>query len=133
MLKKILAMLLAFVMMLSLTACGGNTPTEPDDDGNRQERVTEEPKKTEEPEKTAEPEEAEEPEETEEPAEEPTEEPEEVSADFRDVMDEYRKIHRQICEVHEEVRRRGSSPFHAFRIHRADDPIYGICRNNGCL
>ena len=56
MLKKILAMLLAFVMMLSLTACGGNTPTEPDDDGNRQERVTEEPKKTEEPEKTAEPE-----------------------------------------------------------------------------
>ena len=64
MLKKILAMLLAFVMMLSLTACGGNTPTEPDDDGNRQERVTEEPKKTEEPEKTAEPEETEEPEET---------------------------------------------------------------------
>lgn len=60
MLKKILAMLLAFVMMLSLTACGGNTPTEPDDDGNRQERVTEEPKKTEEPEKTAEPEETEE-------------------------------------------------------------------------
>ena len=35
MLKKILAMLLAFVMMLSLTACGGNEPTEPDDDGNR--------------------------------------------------------------------------------------------------
>ena len=47
MLKKILAMLLAFVMMLSLTACGGNKPTEPDDDGNRQERVTEEPKETE--------------------------------------------------------------------------------------
>lgn len=56
MLKKILAMLLAFVMMLSLTACGGNTPTEPDDDGNRQERVTEEPKKTAEPEETEEPE-----------------------------------------------------------------------------
>ena len=52
MLKKILAMLLAFVMMLSLTACGGNEPTEPDDDGNRQERVTEEPKETEEPEET---------------------------------------------------------------------------------
>jgi len=84
MLKKILAMLLAFVMMLSLTACGGNEPAEPDDDGNRQERVTEEPKETEEPEKTAEPEE------TKEPAE--TEEPEEVSADFRDVMDEYEKF-----------------------------------------
>ena len=41
MLKKILAMLLAFVMMLSLTACGVNKPAEPDDDGNRQERVTE--------------------------------------------------------------------------------------------
>ena len=64
MLKKILAMLLAFVMMLSLTACGGNKPTEPDDDGNRQERVTEEPKKTAEPEKTAEPKETEEPAET---------------------------------------------------------------------
>lgn len=49
--KKILAMLLAFVMMLSLTACGGNKPAEPDDDGNRQERVTEEPEETEEPEK----------------------------------------------------------------------------------
>ena len=47
MLKKILAMLLAFVMMLSLTACGVNKPAEPDDDENRQERVTEEPKKTE--------------------------------------------------------------------------------------
>ena len=92
MLKKILAMLLAFVMMLSLTACGGNKPAEPDDDGNRQERVTEEPKKTEKPEKTAEPKETEEPEETEEPAEGPTEEPEEVSADFRDVMDEYEKF-----------------------------------------
>ena len=69
MLKKILAMLLAFVMMLSLTACGGNEPTEPDDDGNRQERVTEEPKETEEP-------------------EEP-EEPEEVSADFKAAMDKY--------------------------------------------
>lgn len=38
MLKKILAMLLAFVMMLSLTACGGNKPTdndaEPDDGKN---------------------------------------------------------------------------------------------------
>ena len=65
MLKKILAMLLAFVMMLSLTACGGNKPTEPDDDGNRQERVTEEP------------------------AEEPTKEPEEVSADFKAAMDKY--------------------------------------------
>lgn len=54
--KKILAMLLAFVMMLSLTACGGNKPAEPDDDGNRQERVTEEPKKTAEPEETEEPE-----------------------------------------------------------------------------
>lgn len=85
MLKKILAMLLAFVMMLSLTACGGNTPTEPDDDGNRQERVTEEPKKTEEPEKTAEPEETAEPAETEEPAEEPAG----VSADFKAAMDEY--------------------------------------------
>ena len=61
MLKKILAMLLAFVMMLSLTACGGNEPTEPDDDGNRQERVTEEPKETEEPEEPEEPEETEEP------------------------------------------------------------------------
>ena len=71
MLKKILAMLLAFVMMLSLTACGGNEPTDNDaepDDGKKQERVTEEP------------------------AEEPTEEPEEVSADFRDVMDEYEKF-----------------------------------------
>ena len=58
MLKKILAMLLAFVMMLSLTACGGNEPTEPDDDGNRQERVTEEPKETEEPEEPEEPEDA---------------------------------------------------------------------------
>ncbi len=46
MLKKILAMLLAFVMILTFTACGGNKPAEPDDDGNRQERVTEEPKKT---------------------------------------------------------------------------------------
>ena len=93
MLKKILAMLLAFVMMLSLTACGVNKPAEPDDDGNRQERVTEEPKKTEEPEKTAEPEETDEPAETEEPAEEPTEEPteepEEVSADFKAAMDAY--------------------------------------------
>ena len=85
MLKKILAMLLAFVMMLSLTACGGNKPTEPDDDGNRQERVTVEPKKTEEPEKTAEPEETDEPAETEEPAEEPAG----VSADFKAAMDEY--------------------------------------------
>lgn len=88
MLKKILATLLAFVMMLSLTACGGNKPAEPDDDGNRQERVTEEPKETEEPEKTAEPKETEEPAET----EEPTEEPEEVSADFKAVMDEYEKF-----------------------------------------
>lgn len=85
MLKKILAMLLAFVMMLSLTACGVNKPAEPDDDGNRQERVTEEPKETEEPEKTAEPKETEEPAET----EEPTEEPEEVSADFKAAMDKY--------------------------------------------
>ena len=85
MLKKILAMLLAFVMMLSLTACGGNKPAEPDDDGNRQERVTEEPKKTAEPEKTAEPKETEEPAET----EEPTEEPAGVSADFKAAMDEY--------------------------------------------
>lgn len=89
MLKKILAMLLAFVMMLSLTACGGNKPAEPDDDGNRQERVTEEPKKTAEPEKTAEPKETDEPAETEEPAEEPTKEPEEVSADFKAAMDKY--------------------------------------------
>lgn len=88
MLKKILAMLLAFVMMLSLTACGGNRPAEPDDDGNRQERVTEEPKETEEPEKTAEPEETKEPAET----EEPTEEPAGVSADFKAVMDEYEKF-----------------------------------------
>lgn len=88
MLKKILAMLLAFVMMLSLTACGGNKPAEPDDDGNRQERVTEEPKETEEPEKTAEPEETKEPAET----EEPTEEPAGVSADFKAVMDEYEKF-----------------------------------------
>lgn len=88
MLKKILAMLLAFVMMLSLTACGGNKPAEPDDDGNRQERVTEEPKKTAEPEKTAEPKETEEPAETEEPTEEPTG----VSADFKAVMDEYEKF-----------------------------------------
>lgn len=88
MLKKILAMLLAFVMMLSLTACGVNKPAEPDDDGNRQERVTEEPKETEEPEKTAEPEETAEPAET----EEPTEEPAGVSADFKAVMDEYEKF-----------------------------------------
>ena len=89
MLKKILAMLLAFVMMLSLTACGGNKPTDNDaepDDGKKQERVTEEPKKTEEPEKTAEPKETEEPAETEEPTEEPTKEPEEVSEAF---IDEY--------------------------------------------
>ena len=92
MLKKILAMLLAFVMMLSLTACGGNKPTDNDaepDDGKKQERVTEEPKKTEEPEKTAEPKETEEPAETEEPTEEPTKEPEEVSADFKAAMDKY--------------------------------------------
>ena len=91
MLKKILAMLLAFVMMLSLTACGGNKPTDNDaepDDGKKQERVTEEPKKTEEPEKTAEPKETEEPAETEEPTEEPTKEPE-VSADFKAAMDKY--------------------------------------------
>ena len=88
MLKKILAMLLAFVMMLSLTACGVNRPAEPDDDGNRQERVTEEPKETEEPEKTAEPEETKEPAET----EEPTEEPAGVSADVKAVMDEYEKF-----------------------------------------
>lgn len=88
MLKKILAMLLALIMMLSLTACGGNKPTDNDaepDDGKKQERVTVEPEETEEPE---EPEETKEPEET----EEPTEEPEEVSADFRDVMDEYEKF-----------------------------------------
>ena len=92
MLKKILAMLLAFVMMLSLTACGGNKPTDNDaepDDGKKQERVTEEPEETEEPEKTAEPEETDEPAETEEPAEEPTKEPEEVSADFKAAMDKY--------------------------------------------
>lgn len=89
MLKKILAMLLALIMMLSLTACGGNKPAEPDDDGNRQERVTEEPKKTAEPEKTAEPKDTDEPAETEEPAEEPTKEPEEVSADFKAAMDKY--------------------------------------------
>lgn len=59
MLKKILAMLLAFVMMLSLTACGGNEPTDNDaepDGGKKQERVTEEPKETEEPEEPEEPE-----------------------------------------------------------------------------
>lgn len=95
MLKKILATMLALIMMLSLTACGVNKPAEPDDDGNRQERVTEEPKETkepketEEPEKTAEPEETEEPAETEEPTEEPTKEPEEVSADFKAAMDKY--------------------------------------------
>ena len=91
MLKKILAMLLAFVMMLSLTACGGNKPTDNDaepDDGKKQERVTEEPEETEEPEKTAEPKETEEPAETEEPTEEPTG----VSADFKAVMDEYEKF-----------------------------------------
>lgn len=41
MLKKILAMLLAFVMMLSLTACGGNEPTDNDaepDDGKKQDQ-----------------------------------------------------------------------------------------------
>ena len=62
MLKKILAMLLAFVMMLSLTACGGNKPTDNDaepDDGKKQERVTEEPEEPEEPEETEEPEEPE--------------------------------------------------------------------------
>lgn len=88
MLKKILAMLLAFVMMLSLTACGGNKPTDNDaepDDGKKQERVTEEPEETGEPE---EPEETKEPEET----EEPTEEPAGVSADFKAVMDEYEKF-----------------------------------------
>lgn len=80
MLKKILAMLLAFVMMLSLTACGGNKPKDNDaepDDGKKHERVTEEPEETDEPA------------ETEEPAEEPTEEPEEVSADFKAAMDAY--------------------------------------------
>lgn len=87
MLKKILAMLLAFVMMLSLTACGGNKPAETDD-GKKHERVTEEPEETEEPEKTAEPEETKEPAET----EEPTEEPAGVSADFKAVMDEYEKF-----------------------------------------
>ena len=94
MLKKILAMLLAFVMMLSLTACGVNKPAEPDDDGNRQERVTEEPKETKEPKETEEPEKTAEPEETAEPAEteEPTEEPAGVSADFKAVMDEYEKF-----------------------------------------
>lgn len=59
MLKKILAMLLAFVMMLSLTACGGNKPTDNDakpDDGKKQERVTDEPEETEEPEEPEEPE-----------------------------------------------------------------------------
>lgn len=59
MLKKILAMLLALIMMLSLTACGGNKPTDNDaepDDGKKQERVTEEPKETEEPEEPEEPE-----------------------------------------------------------------------------
>ena len=88
MLKKILAMLLAFVMMLSLTACGGNKPTDNDaepDDGKKQERVTEEPEETEEPKETEEPEETDEPAET----EEPTEEPEEVSADFKAAMDAY--------------------------------------------
>lgn len=88
MLKKILATMLALIMMLSLTACGVNKPAEPDDDGNRQERVTEEPKETKEPEKTAEPEETAEPAET----EEPTEEPAGVSADFKAVMDEYEKF-----------------------------------------
>lgn len=59
MLKKILAMLLAFVMMLSLTACGGNKPTDNDaepDDGKKHERVTKEPEETEEPEEPEEPE-----------------------------------------------------------------------------
>ena len=59
MLKKILATMLAFVMMLSLTACGVNKPTDNDaepDDGKKQERVTEEPKETEEPEEPEEPE-----------------------------------------------------------------------------
>ena len=82
--KKILAMLLAFVMMLSLTACGGNEPTDNDakpDDGKKQERVTEEPEETDEPAETEEP--------AEEPTEEPTEEPEEVSADFKAAMDAY--------------------------------------------
>lgn len=88
MLKKILATMLAFVMMLSLTACGVNKPAEPDDDGNRQERVTEEPKETKEPKETEDPEETEEPAET----EEPTEEPAGVSADFKAVMDEYEKF-----------------------------------------
>lgn len=91
MLKKILATMLALIMMLSLTACGGNKPTDNDaepDDGKKQERVTEEPEETEEPEKTAEPEETEEPAET----EEPTEEPAGVSADFKAVMDEYEKF-----------------------------------------
>lgn len=89
MLKKILATMLALIMMLSLTACGGNKPTDNDaepDDGKKQERVTEEPEETEEPEKTAEPEETEEPAET----EEPTEEPAGVSADFKAAMDKYK-------------------------------------------
>ena len=84
MLKKILAMLLAFVMMLSLTACGGNKPKDNDvepDDGKKHERVTEEPEETDEPAETEEP--------AEEPTEEPTEEPEEVSADFKAAMDAY--------------------------------------------
>lgn len=94
MLKKILATMLALIMMLSLTACGVNKPAEPDDDGNRQERVTEEPKETKEPKETEEPEKTAEPEETAEPAEteEPTEEPAGVSADFKAVMDEYEKF-----------------------------------------
>lgn len=94
MLKKILATMLALIMMLSLTACGVNKPAEPDDDGNRQERVTEEPKETKEPKETEEPEKTAEPEETAEPAEteEPTEEPAGVSADFKAVMEEYEKF-----------------------------------------
>ena len=91
MLKKTLATMLALIMMLSLTACGVNKPAEPDDDGNRQERVTEEPKETKEPKETEEPEKTAEPEETAEPAEteEPTEEPAGVSADFKAAMDKY--------------------------------------------
>lgn len=97
MLKKILATMLALIMMLSLTACGVNKPTDNDaepDDGKKQERVTEEPKETKEPKETEEPEKTAEPEETAEPAEteEPTEEPAGVSADFKAVMDEYEKF-----------------------------------------
>jgi RNA polymerase sigma factor (sigma-70 family) len=37
--KKLLALMMAVVLVLSLTACGGNKPAEPDDDGPDEEEI----------------------------------------------------------------------------------------------